>query len=84
MLIIEAAICRAPNSGTKTIKLRNWNTNFRGRFLIHASKNVNKEKCKSLNIDHTKLDVGAILGKAILYNVKEDNRTQFTRDRNMH
>ena len=39
----------------KTIELRKWNTNFRGKFLIHASKNVNKEKCKCLGIDHTKL-----------------------------
>ena len=39
-------------SGKITIELRNWNTQFRGKFLIHASKNVNKEKCKSLKIDH--------------------------------
>ena len=39
-------------SGKKTIELRKWNTNFRGKFLIHASKNVNKERCKFLGIDH--------------------------------
>jgi hypothetical protein len=72
-------------SGKKTIELRNWNTKLRGKFLIHASKNVNKEKCKFLNIDHTVLDIGAIIGKATLYDVKKyDNRTQFTRDRNRH
>ena len=42
-------------SGKKTIELRKWNTNFRGKFLIHASKNVNKKKSKSLGIDYTKL-----------------------------
>ena len=51
-------------SGKKTIELRKWNTNFRGKFLIHASKNVDKERCKSLGIDHTKLDTGAIIGGA--------------------
>ena len=25
-------------SGKETIELRNWNTKFRGKFLIHASK----------------------------------------------
>jgi hypothetical protein len=49
-------------SGKKTIKLRKWNTSFRGKFLIHASKNVNKEKCSSLGIDYNKLNVGAIIG----------------------
>ena len=72
-------------SGKKTIELRKWNTNFRGRFLIHVSKNVNKEKCKSLGIDHTKLNVGAIIGRATLYDVKRyDNINQFTRDRSRH
>ena len=72
-------------SGKKTIELRKWNTNFRGKFLIHASKNVNKERCKSLGIDHTKLTVGAIIGKAILYDVKKyENRTQFIRDKSRH
>jgi hypothetical protein len=65
--------------------LRKWNTNFRGKFLIHASKNVNKEKCKSLGIDPTKLDTGAIIGSTILYDVKKyDNKTQLIRDKNSH
>jgi predicted transcriptional regulator len=72
-------------SGKKTIELRKWNTNFRGKFLIHASKNVNKEKCKSLGIDYNKLNTGAIIGKAILYDVKKyDNLAQFMRDKNRH
>jgi hypothetical protein len=45
--------------------------NFRGKFLIHASKNLNKEKCKSLGNVHTKLDRGAIIGRAILYDFKK-------------
>jgi hypothetical protein len=57
-------------SGRKTVELRKWNTSFRGKFLIHASKNVNKEKCKSLGNVHTKLDRGAI-GRAILYDFKK-------------
>ena len=72
-------------SGKKTIELRKWNTNFRGKFVVHASKNVNKEKCKSLDIDHTKLNIGMIIGTAILYVVKKYyNKTQLMRDKNRH
>jgi hypothetical protein len=72
-------------SGRKTIELRKWNTNFRGQFLVHASKDVNKEKCEFLGIDCNILDIGAILGTAILQDVKEyKNRTEFERDRNRH
>jgi hypothetical protein len=72
-------------SGKKTIELRKWNTNFRGKFLIHASKNVNIEKCESLGIDYTKLNTGTIIGRATLYDVKKyENLAQFTRDQNRH
>ena len=37
-------------SGKKTIKLRNWNTKFRGIFSIHASKNVDKERSEYLAV----------------------------------
>jgi hypothetical protein len=72
-------------SGKKTIELRKWNTNFRGKFLVHASKNVDKEKCKSLGIDHTNLNIGMIVGTATLYDVKKyDNKNQLMRDKNRH
>jgi hypothetical protein len=72
-------------SGRKTIELRKWNTNFRGEFLIHTSKNVNKEKCKSLGIEHTKLTDGSITGRAILYDVRGyDNKAQFMKDKSRH
>jgi hypothetical protein len=65
--------------------LRKWNTIFRGKFLIHASRNVDKEKCKSLGIDYTELSVRMIIGRAILYDVKKyDNKAQFIRDKNKH
>lgn len=69
--------------GTSVIELRKWNTNFRGKFLIHASKNVNKEKCKSLGIDYNKQNTGTIIGRAILYDVKKhDNKTELMGDKN--
>ena len=56
-------------SGKKTIELRNWNTTFRGKFLIHASKNIDKERLDSLGIDQNKLISGAVIGSAVLYDV---------------
>ena len=72
-------------SGKKTIELRNWNTFFRGKFLIHASKNVDKERSESLGIDHNMLTLGAIIGTAVLYDVKQyKNKTELEIDKNKH
>jgi predicted transcriptional regulator len=56
--------------GRKTIELRSWNTAFRGEFLIHAPLKVRVADCKRLGIDSTSLVCGAIVGKAVLYDVK--------------
>jgi hypothetical protein len=72
-------------SGKKTVELRKWNTKFRGKFLIHASRNVNRDKCKSLGIDYTELATGMIIGRATLFDIKKyDNKAQFIKDKNMH
>lgn len=59
-------------SGKKSIELRNWNTNFRGDFLIHAPLKIRIEDSKRLKINK-KFTTGAIIGKAQLYNVKKYN-----------
>ena len=59
-------------SGKKIIELRNWNTNFRGEFLIHAPIKIRTEDCKRLKINE-KLVTGAIIGKSELYEVKKYN-----------
>jgi hypothetical protein len=46
--------------GEKIIELRKWNTKFRGKFLIHASKNMDVEVCERLDIHIDKLTKGAI------------------------
>jgi hypothetical protein len=58
-------------SGKKTIELRNWTTKFRGKFLIHASKKVDKERSESLGINHQNLIRGALIGTANLYDIKQ-------------
>jgi hypothetical protein len=72
-------------SGKKTIELRNWNTYFRGKFLVHASKNVDLEWSEALGIDHNKLTRGAIIGSAVLYDIKKyKSKTELELDKNKH
>src|SRR3989338_5348964 len=55
--------------GKKTIELRKWNTNFRGEFLIHASKHPDLEAMKRFGFNN--LPVSCIVGKVTLVDVKE-------------
>ena len=71
--------------GEKTIELRKWNTSFRGEFLIHASKNMDIESCERLDMNSNKFTIGAIIGSAFLYEVKEySNQQEFEKDRHKH
>ena len=71
--------------GKKTIELRKWNTKFRGEFLIHASKNIDIQACERLDIDIDKLTLGAIIGSAFLYDLKEySNQEEFNKDKQKH
>lgn len=57
-------------SGKKTIELRSWDTRYRGEFLIHSPLKIKSDDCKRLGIDEGTLAVGAIIGKATIYDVK--------------
>jgi len=71
-------------SGKKTIELRNWNTNFRGEFLIHAPIKIRKEDSKRLKISKKNV-TGAIIGKAEIYDVKKYNsKSQVNSDYKKH
>jgi len=72
-------------SGKKTIELRKWNTSFRGKFLVHASKNIDKKRLDLLGIDYNRLTLGAIIGSAVLYDVKPyRNKLDLELDKNKH
>ncbi|MFY9798889.1 MAG: ASCH domain-containing protein [Candidatus Nitrosopolaris sp.] len=72
-------------TGRKTIETRRWNTNFRGKFLIHSSKTIDKEISTLLNIDCSKLTKGAVIGVACLYDVKKyNNKEDFLADKVAH
>ncbi len=72
-------------SGRKRIELRRWNTRFRGEFLIHASLNIYPEACRQFGVDPTRIARGAVIGKAVLYGVKEyDSVGEFVADEKLH
>lgn len=72
-------------SGRKTIELRKWNTRFRGEFLVHASKAIDKEACKLHGIDISSLITGAIVGSAVLRVVKfYQSNKEFIADQSKH
>jgi predicted transcriptional regulator len=70
-------------SGKKTIELRNWNTKFRGKFLIHASKTSDSKAMKKFRLE--RLPVGVIIGKAEIIDVKKyENDLEHKKDKNKH
>ena len=72
-------------SGKKTIETRGWSTKFRGSFIIHVSKTVDAEACKYYGIDMDRITKGAIIGKAVIYDVKKYlNNNEFALDKNKH
>lgn len=69
--------------GKKKIELRNWNTHFRGEFLIHASKTPDSEAMKKFNFNT--LPLGGIVGKANLLDVKlYKNNLEHGKDKDLH
>ena len=70
-------------SGKKKIELRKWNTNFRGDFLIHASKSPDVKSMEKFGFEN--LPLGFIVGKATLTKVKNyNNEAEHIADRDLH
>lgn len=69
--------------GKKKIEIRKWNTSFRGKFLVHASKNPDKEALERFNMKG--LSYGVIIGTAELKDVKKYNdEEEFQKDKDSH
>lgn len=73
-------------SGTKTVELRDWNTRFRGEFLVHAPLHVRTSDCRRLGMPpQQQMVVGAVIGKATLYGVKVyESAAEVRQDRDLH
>lgn len=64
----------------KDIENRTWNTKFRGRFLIHASKQPDKKALKyfiNKGINPEDLVYGAIIGSVELVDVVTKSESQW-------
>ncbi len=48
--------------GRKTIDLRTWPTNHRGRLAMHASQKVDEDVCAAYGLDPASLTLGALVG----------------------
>lgn len=71
--------------GLKTIELRSWNTNYRGELLIHASSEPDGEGMRRFNIPQSSLPNGAIVGRVLLYDVKQyGNVRELLEDKDRH
>lgn len=69
--------------GKKKIELRKWNTKFRGEFLIHASKDSDRQSMEKFGF--SELSTGCIVGKAFLKEVKHyKNEKEHEKDRKFH
>jgi len=69
--------------GKKKIELRKWNTKFRGKFLIHASKLPDKKAMKKFGF--SELPAGNIVGKATLVDVKKySDEEEHQADKELH
>lgn len=67
----------------KKIEIRKWNTKFRGKFFIHASKKPDTIAMKKFGFND--LPCGFIVGEAKLIDVKRyENKMDFKTDKNKH
>lgn len=63
--------------GSKTIELRTWKVDYRGKLAIHASQSINTSMCHKLGINPDVLTTGAILGTVELTDIKELEKDEF-------
>ena len=49
------------SEGLKEYEFRSWNTNYRGKLLIHAGVSIDKEEIKKYNYDYPKSRIVALV-----------------------
>lgn len=57
--------------GLKTREHRTWNTKYRGRFLIHASEQEDKDFIREYGFKENSLPKSALIGFATLINTEQ-------------
>lgn len=83
------AICNLPDEFKKDIENRTWNTNYRGEFLVHASKSfddagyermkwyLNMLKYKGAIPLKNEFVFGSLIGKTTLVDVTQKARSRW-------
>jgi hypothetical protein len=69
VLSLKQPYAELNEQGGKKIELRNWNTKFRGEFLIYDSKVPDKVAMEKF--EFSKLRIGCIVGNAEIVDVKK-------------
>ncbi|MFQ5435616.1 MAG: ASCH domain-containing protein, partial [Anaerolineae bacterium] len=55
--------------GRKTMDLRTYNSHYRGRIAVHASKTVERDACWENDLNPDNLDAGGVVGTVELVDV---------------
>lgn len=72
-------------NGFIDVENRDWNTKFRGKFLIHAGKKIDQESYENIKADYDdiplppihKLDIGGIVGIAEITNSVTESESEW-------
>ena len=63
--------------GSKNIENRSWRTNYRGPFLVHASRKVDRRGCQDHGLDPSKLQTGGVVGIAEIVDCVQEHQSQW-------
>ncbi|MBQ9279575.1 MAG: ASCH domain-containing protein [Clostridia bacterium] len=66
VLTIKQPFATLIAEGFKEYEFRTWKTKYRGEFLIHAGKSVDKKAMKQFEQYHLEYPIGCIIAKANL------------------
>lgn len=70
--------------GRKTIELRTWKTNYRGRIAVHAAQKVELQACAVYGFDPAKLVCGALVGTVDIVEMVPLNEKHWDELRDQH
>ncbi len=62
---------------SKDIENRSWRTRYRGPFLVHASRTVDREGCLDHGLDPSKLQTGGVVGIAEIVDCVQEHRSRW-------
>jgi hypothetical protein len=68
----------------KDVENRRWSTSFRGRILIHASKQIDLDACRQLNIDPSTLQTASILGSVEIIDCIRNSSSSWAEPNSCH